>query len=147
MVSGRFNSSVSWVPAGRVAERCLPSQCAVAEPAPIAPPIRIPGAAADQSADQHAAGSAAAGFECVAAVVALSFELAFLIHVSAANVGVGQGGVEEVTLAGGQNHGFGKNSDGRPAGDASRLTHLGDAAFDGRSRGNQRSTVHDDRLA
>src|SRR5260221_3956838 len=40
---GRFNSSVSCVPAGRVADRCLLSQCTVVEPAPTAPPISTPG--------------------------------------------------------------------------------------------------------
>ena len=34
IVSGRFNSSVSSVPAGNVAERCLASQCTVVEVAP-----------------------------------------------------------------------------------------------------------------
>ena len=43
MVSGRFSSSVSSVPAGRVAERCLASQCPVVEVAPTAPPTRTPG--------------------------------------------------------------------------------------------------------
>ena len=72
------------------------------------------GAAADEASDEHTAGCAAAGFEGIAAIVAWSFELAFLIDVGAANVGVGQRRVEEVALAGGKDDGLGKNSDGGP---------------------------------
>jgi len=53
---------VSVVPAAAWAERCaLLSQCAPVEPAPTTPPIRIP-ADADETANQHASGCAAAGF-------------------------------------------------------------------------------------
>ena len=104
-------------------------------------------AAADQSADEHAACRAATSLERVAAVVAKSFELAFLIHVGTVNVGVGQACVEELTLAGGKNHSLGKNSDRGPARDATRLAHLSDAAFDGRSHGNQSTAVDDNRLS
>ena len=44
---------------------------------------------ADQSTDEHASGSSAARLKRVAAVMALSFELAFFIHIGTADVGVG----------------------------------------------------------
>src|ERR1700756_3985302 len=59
------------------------------------------GAPADEAANQHAAGRAAAGFEVIATVAGLSFELTFLINVGAANVGIGQRRVKEIAFASG----------------------------------------------
>src|ERR1035441_6350502 len=42
IVIGRFNSITSSVPAGSIAERCLPSQCATVTVAPTAPPMSRP---------------------------------------------------------------------------------------------------------
>src|SRR5580692_9771033 len=102
--------------------------------------------AADQSAHEHATGGAAAEFKSVAPVVACPLELALSAHVGALDVGVDQRCVEEVALAGGKNHGFGKNPDSRFTGDATRFIHLRDATFDGRSHWDQGAAVDDDGL-
>src|ERR1700675_1751944 len=104
------------------------------------------GAPADQAANEHAAGRAAAGFEVIATIAGLSFELTFLIDVGAANVGIAQSGVQEVALAGGKNHGLGKNPDGGPARNAAGFSHPGHAAFDSRAYGNYCCSVDYDRL-
>ena len=66
----------------------------------------------------------------LATIMTSSPELAFLVHIGAANVGVGQSRIEKVALTAGQDDCLRKKPDGRPAGDASRLTHLGDPALE-----------------
>ena len=83
MVIGRFNSITNSVPAGSIAERCLPSQCVTVTVAPTAPPMSNAFAAARQSTDEHSAAGSHANFGEIFAVVARAFELPFRVDVGA----------------------------------------------------------------
>src|SRR5271166_2259560 len=88
-------------------------------------------AAACQSSDEHAAAGAQSDFSEILGIVAIAFELAFLVYVGAAlGVCVHQRGIEHEAVSIGEDQVFGEDGDGGPADDSARLARLGDAALD-----------------
>src|SRR4029077_9733851 len=91
-------------------------------------------------------GRSCANFDLIPPIVPRTLELPFFVDVSSPDAGIHQHGVEHDALPVGHHQMLGKERNCRFALDASWLSELGDASFDGRANGNHSLPVHHNRF-